>query len=632
MKLEPLSRARHVAKALVLLIGSFVACQAAAASVDNTARAASPSVPRAGGPSFPGPNAAGEQKAVAHTVAAKLADFVSIKDFGAIGDGTADDSTAIQAAITAFANGGTLWLPAGVYKTTTCLTLRSNVRFLGQGNGEANEGAVGAVRIRNAASDLFCSGASHTYAVVFDGFVAESEVGGGHIFNFSGPGAVSNIEFRNVVLIQRNRAKAILQATSAGGVFEISMHHFNFLYAASNSVPALNFSNPALSHVAIEHFIAYGADTTSGTYAIRFEGTNNHRGATCVVRDGAFEQTTGGAVDYLSMVYSGIESSQTWDFHVRLKNPLVHFGKSSTNSAGTSSVFVASSNIEGGDASVPDVQFDPSGGGHGLTIRESHVTWLDGVAAGSTKATIINSVVENVRNMAYQSLGGSGDDDLCFRTTSKTGRDYCFSHGGPAGGGDGYLQVLQNGRYVGGVNPAGSLIWGGTPGRPDATLASGVGDGISVGTGTGQDGKQIGGAAGPGAGETARAIGGYGILLASGNRANAHIGMTPLRIDPRSLSNGDLWVQGENVQELKFRDKGVTHVLAPLKAGVVALSSGKPSTATVTLPLPDMVCTCTETTNEANNLLKCPVSGTKLEISGPDFIKDAIAYTCMVAQ
>ena len=50
--------------------------------------------------------------AVARTLANRFADVVNVKDFGAVGDGVADDTAAIQAAISALVFGGTLFIPS----------------------------------------------------------------------------------------------------------------------------------------------------------------------------------------------------------------------------------------------------------------------------------------------------------------------------------------------------------------------------------------------------------------------------------------------------------------------------------------------------------------------------------------
>jgi hypothetical protein len=54
--------------------------------------------------------------AVARTIDSKLKDFVSVKDFGAVGDGTTNDAAAIQTAINySIANGKALYMPEGTY-------------------------------------------------------------------------------------------------------------------------------------------------------------------------------------------------------------------------------------------------------------------------------------------------------------------------------------------------------------------------------------------------------------------------------------------------------------------------------------------------------------------------------------
>ena len=59
------------------------------------------------------------------TVQDKLREIVSVKDFGAKGDGIVDDTAAIQAAINAVigANGGALYFPNGTYKITAKLVI-----------------------------------------------------------------------------------------------------------------------------------------------------------------------------------------------------------------------------------------------------------------------------------------------------------------------------------------------------------------------------------------------------------------------------------------------------------------------------------------------------------------------------
>jgi hypothetical protein len=56
----------------------------------------------------------------------------SVKDSGATGNGTTDDTNAIQAAIDTTPSGGTLTFPAGTYQVTRSLVFRSNRTYQGQ--------------------------------------------------------------------------------------------------------------------------------------------------------------------------------------------------------------------------------------------------------------------------------------------------------------------------------------------------------------------------------------------------------------------------------------------------------------------------------------------------------------------
>jgi len=73
--------------------------------------------------------------ATARTTQVKLRDVVSVKDFGAVGDGVANDSTAIQNAVNTLTAGGTLIFPYGTYKiNTSILVPYSDITILGNGS------------------------------------------------------------------------------------------------------------------------------------------------------------------------------------------------------------------------------------------------------------------------------------------------------------------------------------------------------------------------------------------------------------------------------------------------------------------------------------------------------------------
>jgi hypothetical protein len=77
--------------------------------------------------------------AVATTVQARLRQYFSVKDFGATGNGSTNDTVNVQAAIDAVfaAGGGTLFFPAGTYLVSTLVlnwgASATSVKFLGAG-------------------------------------------------------------------------------------------------------------------------------------------------------------------------------------------------------------------------------------------------------------------------------------------------------------------------------------------------------------------------------------------------------------------------------------------------------------------------------------------------------------------
>ena len=100
------------------------------------------------------------------TLANRFADVINVKDFGATGNGTTDDTSAIQAAIN---SGSLIFFPSGTYLVST-INVGSNKKLQGSGNSSiisfSNASSVG-INISNAnfvdLSDLaFQDGSSRT--------------------------------------------------------------------------------------------------------------------------------------------------------------------------------------------------------------------------------------------------------------------------------------------------------------------------------------------------------------------------------------------------------------------------------------------------------------------------------------
>lgn len=81
---------------------------------------------------------------VARSLTSRFQDVISVRDFGALGDGAHDDTAAIQAAITyvlSLANGGAVYLPQGTYKVTAQINIpnTANISFRLYGAGAATK-------------------------------------------------------------------------------------------------------------------------------------------------------------------------------------------------------------------------------------------------------------------------------------------------------------------------------------------------------------------------------------------------------------------------------------------------------------------------------------------------------------
>jgi hypothetical protein len=79
--------------------------------------------------------------AIQRTVESKLKDVVSVKDFGAVGDGVADDTAAINIAV---ASGKSLQWPQGTYRVTSSIVCTTNQTWMAAGEVTINYDAAAA--------------------------------------------------------------------------------------------------------------------------------------------------------------------------------------------------------------------------------------------------------------------------------------------------------------------------------------------------------------------------------------------------------------------------------------------------------------------------------------------------------
>lgn len=146
--------------------------------------------------------------AVARSLRSKARDHVSVKDFGAVGDGATDDTTAIQAAIDYVClAGGSLFFPAGTYAITSTLTVDTGVydtgvMLYGMGrNTVISQTGVGLDAIRWSSTQILQSGGIRDMHI-------KCSATAGHCINIA-YGIANNI-FDNVNLTQLNPAKRVI--------------------------------------------------------------------------------------------------------------------------------------------------------------------------------------------------------------------------------------------------------------------------------------------------------------------------------------------------------------------------------------------------------------------------------------
>ena len=119
-----------------------------------------------------------------------VAATLNVTSYGATGNGSTDDTAAINSAITASASGDTLLFPAGTYKITSGITFKSGRNYTGQGNAILNQ----------ATANKFCVSTEYDNGsnVLITGLTFQN---GGVSFSGSGNVPANNIDIKGCTFL-----------------------------------------------------------------------------------------------------------------------------------------------------------------------------------------------------------------------------------------------------------------------------------------------------------------------------------------------------------------------------------------------------------------------------------------------
>lgn len=220
-----------------------------------------------------GSNLVGFQQAgagsVVRTAQDKMREWVSVKDFGAVGDGAADDTAAVQAALNAVPNGGTV-IVDGLFKITSTVTVSKSMKLLGGsfGYGALRTGFINetdtalkmfAIRAHYVSFEkLLISGAGKT------GTSVAIEVGDGVTnydkFSFSNDAAVVNFRYGIVLRSQNCSVRGGATLSTCGTGVQLA------------GVPGVNNNRNIYFNEANLHSCDVGIETVATYYAVGITG------------------------------------------------------------------------------------------------------------------------------------------------------------------------------------------------------------------------------------------------------------------------------------------------------------------------------------------------------------------------
>lgn len=209
--------------------------------------------------------------AVATTVQAKLRESVSVKDFGAVGDGVINDSPAIALA---FASGDKVWFPDGTYLMNSGVTkLASNVE-VDFGNAKFINGGVGFLFTFGATSDT----PSYTGLKVRGGWFEQADPATTDNYNYIRVAATKDFSIRDVHLKNISNGGIYVEAGCQDGLIDGCTIEGKTAYSVCRGI----WLNGATASDYASQLVDTGTITRNGT-AVPVYAAKNIKVSNCTV-------------------------------------------------------------------------------------------------------------------------------------------------------------------------------------------------------------------------------------------------------------------------------------------------------------------------------------------------------------
>lgn len=202
---------------------------------------------------------------------------VCVKDFGAVGDGSTDDTPAFEDALDSAAlHGHRVIVPAGIYKITSTLVVPDGVMIVGEGAGSTPLGTpLDGSQIKyngvGAAIELSCHNCGLRDLVIADMTVGENESDGVHLL--ADNRLSESIRIENLLITNFTGGTAFkMEAKNGGGIYYGSFYDLRIRHAKRG----IHISQDATSAVNSNSFV-HGVISGGGfEYGVLVEGGNNN--------------------------------------------------------------------------------------------------------------------------------------------------------------------------------------------------------------------------------------------------------------------------------------------------------------------------------------------------------------------